>query len=176
MYTAKWLNLTLFTQDRGRPNEEQRQLIPASYGSFQAAEFLDGAEILTVKERVEEESDEEEKKEKDWIDGEWKDVEHKPEDDLDEEAIKNRMEKEEEREGKISREELIRRKNEKAKDVVTSRILTSEEHRKIKEEQTLKRVVDIRRSVRIEDKMQSQNSSNLGQLLTVSVHKEIKWA
>ena len=71
---------------------------------------------------------------------------------------------ENEREAKISREELLAKKNEKAKEVVTSRILTSEEHQKIKAEQAKKQMVDIRRNVKIEGGLVTKNSSDLGRI------------
>lgn len=55
----------------------------------------------------------------------------------------------------------MKRKNEKAKEIVMSRILTSEEHQKIAAEQALKRAVDIRRNVKVQDGIQTQNSSNI---------------
>ena len=70
------------------------------------------------------------------------------------------MELDEQREEKIDRDELIKMKNEKAEQVVQSRILTQAEHEMIKAEQALKNVVDIRRNKTM-GLDQSANSSNL---------------
>ena len=70
------------------------------------------------------------------------------------------MELDDQREEKIDRDELIKMKNEKAEQVVQSRILTQAEHEMIKAEQALKNVVDIRRNKTM-GLDQSANSSNL---------------
>ena len=84
------ISLNNFRKDRGRPTEEQRQIVPASYGSLNSKDFISGAEILPVEEGEEPEDLETETKEKDWIDGEWKDVEMAPEENLDEDEIKGK--------------------------------------------------------------------------------------
>lgn len=101
---------------------------------------------------------ENEEKEKDWADGVWKDVERTAEEDLDEDEIKARIEKEKEREEKIGRDELLKMKNERAKEISMARILTQEEHQKIKAEQAMKGVVDIRRNLK--SQLETSNSAN----------------
>ena len=120
---------------------------------------------------------ENEEKEKDWADGVWKDVERTAEEDLDEDEIKARIEKEKEREEKIGRDELLKMKNERAKEISMARILTQEEHAKIKAEQAMKGVVDIRRNLK--SQLETSNSANkvsLSKIETVTsrrVSKEI---
>ena len=80
------------------------------------------------------------------------------EEDLDEDEIKARIEKEKEREEKIGRDELLKMKNERAKEISMARILTQEEHQKIKAEQAMKGVVDIRRNLK--SQLETSNSAN----------------
>ena len=150
----------LAKKDRGKPNEAQKQVVLAEYGSLQSKSFLPGAEILPVDKDSDEETEEMDVEQKVEQDGEWVDVAHDPEADLDEDDIKTRMELDEQREQKIDRDELIKLKNEKAEQVVQSRILTQGEHEMIKAEQALKNVVDIRRNKTM-GLDQSANSSNL---------------
>jgi len=77
---------------------------------------------------------------------------------LDEDEIKARIEKEKEREEKIGRDELLKMKNERAKEISMARILTQEEHQKIKAEQAMKGVVDIRRNLK--SQLETSNSAN----------------
>jgi non-homologous end joining protein Ku len=89
---------------------------------------------------------------KDWIDGEWIDV--KNDDVIDEDDIKARIEKDEQKETELNRDDLNKLKNEQAKEIVLNRILTSEEHQKIAAEQALKMTVDTRRKMKSADKLQ----------------------
>ena len=161
--------MLLHKKDRGKPSEEQRQIVPASYGSSQAIDHLKGAEILSMQESAEPEETENTEKElkNTWIDGEWKDVEQTIEDKIDEDDITEGIEKEEMREEKIGREELMKQREEKAREVVTNRILTSEEHQKIKAAEALKRAVDLRRNVKMDDTITTQNSSNVVSLRSI---------
>jgi len=151
--------MLLAKKDRGKPTEAQRQIVLAPFGADKAKEFLDGVETLPM-ENDEEAMDveENEEKEKDWADGVWKDVERTAEEDLDEDEIKARIEKEKEREEKIGRDELLKMKNERAKEISMARILTQEEHQKIKAEQAMKGVVDIRRNLK--SQLETSNSAN----------------
>jgi len=151
----------LAKKDRGKPTEASKQVVLAEYGSLQSKSFLPGAEILPVDKESDDDSDNmDTDNQKVEQDGEWVDVAHDPEADLDEDDIKKRMELDEQREEKIDRDELIKMKNDKAEQVVQSRILTQAEHEMIKAEQALKNVVDIRRNKTM-GLDQSANSSNL---------------
>ena len=77
---------------------------------------------------------------------------------MDEDEIKARIEKEKEREEKIGRDQLLKMKNERAKEISMARILTQEEHQKIKAEQAMKGVVDIRRNLK--SQLETSNSAN----------------
>ena len=71
-----------------------------------------------------------------------------------------RVEKENEKEAKISREQLRKLNEERAKEVATNRLLTQEEHEKIRIENAMQHVVDVRRNVTTTlDK--AENSSNV---------------
>ena len=63
-------------------------------------------------------------------------------------------------ETKESREELLKRKEDRATEVVLNRLLTQEEHEKIKIEKAMQGVVDVRRKVNTEIKA-AENSSNI---------------
>lgn len=166
--------MLLAKKDRGKPTEAQRQIVLAPFGANKAKEFLDGVETLPM-ENDEEAMDveENEDKEKDWADGVWKDVERTAEEDLDEDEIKARIEKEKEREEKIGRDELLKMKTERAKEISMGRILTQEEHQKIKAEQAMKGVVDIRRNLK--SQLETSNSANkvsLSKIETVSSRRK----
>ena len=70
-------------------------------------------------------------------------------------------------EEKVGREELLKMKQEKAKSVLTSRILSDAEFQKIKIEQATQKAVDIHRKVTASSQLSATNSSNLVELKNI---------
>ncbi|CAG5111921.1 Oidioi.mRNA.OKI2018_I69.chr2.g6192.t1.cds [Oikopleura dioica] len=156
--------MLLAKKDRGKPNEHQRQIVPYSYGQSKALDFIPGAETLPLRGPEEEEEVMEEDKPTEWVDGEWQDVEHDIEQDIEKEEIEKRTETEAKLEEKVGREELLKMKQEKAKNVLTTRVLTDAEFQKIKIEQATQKAVDIHRKVTPSSLLSAENSSNLVEL------------
>ncbi|CBY12951.1 unnamed protein product [Oikopleura dioica] len=159
--------MLLAKKDRGKPTEHQRQIVPYSYGQSKAMDFIPGAETLPLRGPEEEEEMAEEERPKDFVDGEWRDVEHDIEDNIEKEEIEKRTETEAKLEEKVGREELLKMKQEKAKSVLTSRILSDAEFQKIKIEQATQKAVDIHRKVTASSQLSATNSSNLVELKNI---------
>jgi len=152
--------MLLAKKDRGKPTETSRQLVLAQYGESKAKGFIEGAHTLPI-ENDQECGHENKNEDKKWEqDGEWIDVKTTAEEDLDEDDVKERIERENQIEAKVSREKLLKMKEERATEVGLNRLLTQEEHEKIKIEKAMQGVVDIRRKVNSEIKA-AENSSNI---------------
>ncbi|KAK6195869.1 hypothetical protein SNE40_001207 [Patella caerulea] len=126
-------------KDRGKPTEAQRELITNQYGEVNALNYIPGAEALSLSkdddENGNEESDEwEECEDEDDSEGEWIDVHH----DAELKASGSESESGDENEEELDEAERIK----KAQEILSTRILTQAEFRRIQKRQLAKQLHD----------------------------------
>lgn len=121
----------LHRKDRGKPTESSKEARIHNYGEMEAKDYIPGAEVLDVEEKVDGEEDEDgwesASMSEDDNDGEWVNVHHSSDEDQTEVTEKLQSIPEDER-------------NAKAAAVSTSRLLTQDDFKKIRVAQMAKEV------------------------------------
>ncbi|XP_054612865.1 protein SDA1 homolog [Dunckerocampus dactyliophorus] len=160
----------LHKKDRGRPTEASAEAKVKDYGELGAKDYIPGAEVLEVEEKVKEGEAEEDGWESasisdDDADGEWVDVHHSSDEDTGEVAEKLKSVPAEEREAK-------------AAAVSSSRLLTQDDFRKIRLAQMAKEINTAPGKGTKRKAVDSDDEECRGELLTLrdieKLHKKPK--
>lgn len=159
----------LHRRDRGKPTESSKEAKIQSYGELEAKDYIPGAEVLEVKENVDEEEDEDgwesASMSEDDDDGEWVNVHHSSDEDQTEVAEKLQNIPEDERKAK-------------AAAVSTSRLLTQDDFKKIRIAQMAKEVSSAPGKGQKRKNVESDEEGERGELLSLRdierLHKKPK--
>uniref|UniRef100_A0A8C1FXV7 Protein SDA1 n=1 Tax=Cyprinus carpio carpio TaxID=630221 RepID=A0A8C1FXV7_CYPCA len=159
----------LHRRDRGKPTESSKEAKIQNYGELEAKDYIPGAEVLEVKEKVDEEEDEDgwesASMSEDDDDSEWVNVHHSSDEDQTEVAEKLQSIPEDERKAK-------------AAAVSTSRLLTQDDFKKIRIAQMAKEVSAAPGKGQKRKNVESEEEEERGELLSLRdierLHKKPK--
>ncbi|KAK9955080.1 hypothetical protein ABG768_014985 [Culter alburnus] len=159
----------LHRKDRGKPTESSKEARIQNYGELEAKDYIPGAEVLEVEEKVDEEGDEDgwesASMSEDDEDGEWVKVHHSSDEDQTEVAEKLQSIPEDERKAK-------------AAVVSTSRLLTQDDFKKIRIAQMAKEVSSAPGKGQKRKNVESDEEEERGELLSLRdierLHKKPK--
>uniref|UniRef100_A0A8C1RRX5 Protein SDA1 n=1 Tax=Cyprinus carpio TaxID=7962 RepID=A0A8C1RRX5_CYPCA len=159
----------LHRRDRGKPTESSKEAKIQNYGELEAKDYIPGAEVLEVKEKVDEEEDEDgwesASMSEDDDDSEWVNVHHSSDEDQTEVAEKLQSIPEDERKAK-------------AAAVSTSRLLMQDDFKKIRVAQMAKEVSAAPGKGQKRKNVESEEEEERGELLSLRdierLHKKPK--
>uniref|UniRef100_A0A671RD17 Protein SDA1 n=1 Tax=Sinocyclocheilus anshuiensis TaxID=1608454 RepID=A0A671RD17_9TELE len=159
----------LHRKDRGKPTESSKEAKIQNYGELEAKDYIPGAEVLEVEEKVhegeEEDGWESASMSEDDEDGEWVNVQHSSDEDQTEVAEKFQSIPEDERKAK-------------AAAVSTSRLLTQDDFKKIRVAQMAKEVSAAPGKGQKRKNVESDEEEERGELLSLRdierLHKKPK--
>uniref|UniRef100_A0A673I0T0 Protein SDA1 n=1 Tax=Sinocyclocheilus rhinocerous TaxID=307959 RepID=A0A673I0T0_9TELE len=159
----------LHRKDRGKPTESSKEAKIQNYGELEAKDYIPGAEVLEVEEKVDEGEEEDgwesASMSEDDEDGEWVNVQHSSDEDQTEVAEKFQSIPEDERKAK-------------AAAVSTSRLLTQDDFKKIRVAQMAKEVSAAPGKGQKRKNVESDEEEERGELLSLRdierLHKKPK--
>ncbi|KAF4098822.1 protein SDA1 homolog [Onychostoma macrolepis] len=158
----------LHRKDRGKPTESSKEAKIQNYGELEAKDYIPGAEVLEVEEKVDEEEDDdgwESASMSEDDDGEWVNVHHSSDEDQTEVTEKLQSIPEDERKAK-------------ATAVSTSRLLTQDDFKKIRVAQMAKEVSTAPGKGQKRKNVESDEEEQRGELLSLRdierLHKKPK--
>lgn len=158
----------LHRKDRGKPTESSKEAKIQNYGELEAKDYIPGAEVLEVEEKVDEEEDDdgwESASMSEDDDGEWVNVHHSSDEDQTEVTEKLQSIPEDERKAK-------------AVAVSTSRLLTQDDFKKIRVAQMAKEVSTAPGKGQKRKNVESDEEEQRGELLSLRdierLHKKPK--
>ncbi|KAK2872397.1 hypothetical protein QQF64_017993 [Cirrhinus molitorella] len=160
----------LLKKDRGKPTESSKEAKIQNYGELEAKDYIPGAEVLEVEDKVDEEEDEDgwesaSMSEDDDDDGEWVKVHHSSDEDQTEVAEKLKNMPVDERKAK-------------AAAVSTSRLLTQDDFKKIRVAQMAKEVTSATGKGQKRKNVESDEEEQRGELISLRdierLHKKPK--
>ncbi|XP_043078099.1 protein SDA1 homolog [Puntigrus tetrazona] len=159
----------LHKKDRGKPTESSKEAKIHNYGELEAKDYIPGAEVLEVEEKVDDEKDEDgwesASMSEDDEDGEWVNVHHSSDEDQTEVTEKLKSIPEDERKVKASA-------------VSTSRLLTQDDFKKIRVAQMAKEVSTAPGKGQKRKNVDSDGEEERGELLSLRdierLHKKPK--
>ncbi|KAI2651547.1 hypothetical protein H4Q32_019671 [Labeo rohita] len=159
----------LHRKDRGKPTESSKEAKIQNYGELEAKDYIPGAEVLEVEEKVGEEEDEDgwesASMSEDDDDGEWVNVHHSSDEEQTEVAEKLKNIPMDERKAK-------------AAAVSTSRLLTQDDFKKIRVAQMAKEMTSATRKGQKRKNVDNDEEEERGELLRLRdiehLHKKPK--